>query len=119
MNARIVALLAIMTAVASLVSPVQAQSSEASSQNPEKYSLTGNSLTGIDNRNSQQDFNSFFEQNNPVIVPTTNRVNTNISKDLQLQQSLSAPNSSVYFVPVQSFNGNDGTQVQFDLGNSK
>ncbi|MDZ8049889.1 MAG: hypothetical protein RMX68_033775 [Aulosira sp. ZfuVER01] len=119
MNARIVALLAIMAAFASLVSPVQAQSSEASNQNPQQYSLSGDSLTGINNRNSQQDFNSFFEQKNPVIVPNVNKVNTNISKDLQMQESLSAPNSSVYFVPVQSFNGNDGTQVQFDLGNSQ
>ncbi|OUL36485.1 hypothetical protein BV372_07390 [Nostoc sp. T09] len=119
MNARIVALLAIMTAFASLGNPVQAQSSEASSQNTEKYLITGDSLTGIDNRNAQQDFNSFFEQQNPAIVPNANKVNTNISKDLQLQESLSEPNSSVFFVPVQSFNGNDGTQVQFDLGNSK
>jgi hypothetical protein len=99
MNARIVALL--------------------SNQNPENYSLTGDSLTGIDNRNSQQDFNSFFEQKNPAIVFNENQANTRTSEYLRLTQALSAPKSSVFFVPVQSFNGNDGTQVQFDLGNSQ
>ncbi|MBD2167531.1 hypothetical protein H6G64_17080 [Calothrix sp. FACHB-156] len=119
MNARIFALLAIMTAFASIGNPVQAQSSGASNQNIEQYSITGDSLTGINNRNAQQDFNSFFEQKNPADVANENQVNTKLSENLQLQEALSAPNSSVFFVPVQSFNGNDGTQVQFDFGNSK
>ncbi|BAY24903.1 hypothetical protein NIES2100_47020 [Calothrix sp. NIES-2100] len=119
MNARIVALLAIMTAFASLGNPVQAQSSAASNQNTENYSITGDSLTGIDNRNSQQDFNKFFELQNPAIVPNENQVNTRTAEDLRLREALSAPKDSVFFVPVESFNGNDGTQVQFDFGNSK
>ncbi|BAY32149.1 hypothetical protein NIES2107_40350 [Nostoc carneum NIES-2107] len=119
MSARIFALLAIMTAFASIVNPVQAQSSGASTQNIEKYSITGDSLTGINNRNAQQDFNSFFEQQNPATVSNQNQVNNKLSEGLQLQEALSAPNSSVFFVPVQSFNGNDGTQVQFDFGNSQ
>ncbi|MDZ7956431.1 MAG: hypothetical protein RMY34_00730 [Aulosira sp. DedQUE10] len=119
MDARIFALLAIMTAFASIGNPVQAQSSGTSTQNIEKYSITGDSLTGIDNRNAQQDFASFFKQSNLANVSNENQVNTKVSEDLQLQEALSAPNSSIFFVPVQSFNGNDGTQVQFDLGNNQ
>src|SRR5689334_18514479 len=111
MNARIIALLAIMTAFASLVSPVQAQSSGAANQDTQKYAITGDSLTGIDNRNSQQDFQNFFEQKNPAIVYNQNQANTITTEDLRLREELSAPKSSVFFVPVQSFNGNDGTQV--------
>ena len=119
MNARIVATLAIMTAFASLVSPVQAQSSGVSHQNPKNYSITGDSLTGIDNRNSQQDFNKFFERQNPAIVTNENQVNTRTPETIRLREAISAPKDSVFFVPVESFNGNDGTQVQFDFGNSQ
>jgi hypothetical protein len=119
MNARIFALLAIMTAFASFVSPVQAQSSGAANPDTQEYAITGDSLTGIDNRNSQQDFHSFFEQKNPAIIYNENQASTITAEDLRLREALSVPKSSVFFVPVQSFDGNDGTQVQFDFGNSQ
>jgi hypothetical protein len=119
MNARIVALLAIMTAVTSLVSPVQAQSSGASNQSLEKYSITGEPLTGINDRNAQQDFVKFFEIQNSTSIPNVNQRNTTTSEQLRLRESLSAPNNSVFFVAPESFNGNDGAQVQFDFGNSQ
>ncbi|MBD2202551.1 hypothetical protein H6G33_12540 [Calothrix sp. FACHB-1219] len=119
MNARIVALLAIMTAFASLVSPVQAQSSGIANQDTQEYKITGDSLTGINNRDSQQDYQSFFEQKNPAVTYTENQTNNITAQDSRLTEALSAPNSSLIFVPVQSFNGNDGTQVQFDFGNSQ
>ncbi|MBD2354830.1 hypothetical protein H6G41_09370 [Tolypothrix sp. FACHB-123] len=120
MNARIVTLLAIMTAFTSLVSPVQAQSSGAANLDIQQYdAITGDSLTGINNRSSQQDFQIFFEQKNPAVTYNENQANNITAEDSRLTEALSAPNSSVFFVPVQSFNGNDGTQVQFDFGNSQ
>ncbi|MBW4564807.1 MAG: hypothetical protein KME32_27520 [Mojavia pulchra JT2-VF2] len=116
MNTKIVALFAITAAFISLESPAQAQSSEASSANTENISITGDSLTGINNRNAQQDFASFFEQKDPISVPSSNQQINRTSQQLQLQQSISAPDSNVFFVPSQSFNGNDGAQVQLDLG---
>lgn len=119
MNARIVALLAIMTAVTSLVSPVQAQSSGASTQNTEQYSRTGEPLTGIDDRNAQQDFVKFFDLQNSISIPKGNQRNTATPEQLRLRESLSSPNNSVFFVAPESFNGNDGAQVQFDFGNGE
>lgn len=119
MNARIVALLAIMTAVASLVSPVQAQSSGASNQNREQFSTTGEPLSGINDRNAQQDFVNFFDLQNSISIPKGNQQNTTTPEQLRLRESLSAPNDSVFFVAPESFNGNDGAQVQFDFGNSQ
>jgi hypothetical protein len=118
MNARFVALLAIMTAFASMANPVQAQSSGTSNQNTQ-YSTTGEPLSGINNRNAQQDFVKFFEIENSTVIPSVNQPQTPTAEQLRLRESLSPPNNSIFFVAPESFNGNDGAQVQFDFGNSQ
>jgi hypothetical protein len=116
MKTKIIAPLLIVAAYLSLESPVAGQSPATSTLNAKDYSLTGDSLVGIDQRNAQEDFNKFFEQN-PQPISNHNEGQDRNSPELPYQESLSSPNTSVFFVPAQSFNGNDGSQVQLDLGN--
>ncbi|ACC84335.1 hypothetical protein [Nostoc punctiforme] len=114
MNAKIIALLGITAAFASLESQVYAQS-PASSLNPGKYRLTGDSLVGIDNRTAQDDFGKFFEQTNPATISNNNRRDKTPVK-IHFNETLSQPDTSVFLTPAQSGNDNDGLQVQLDLG---
>jgi hypothetical protein len=116
MNLKMIAPLVIMTAATSLGSQVQAQSPATSNSNSKNYSLTGDSLLGIDHRTSEDDFTRFFEQN-PGIVSSYNDGKNTTPKKLRLEESPSSPNTSDFFLPTQSFNGNDGAQLKLDLGN--
>jgi len=109
MKTKIIAFLGITAAFATLGSHVYAQL-PASSLNRGQYRLTGNSLVGVDNRTSQNDFKSFFEQTNPASI-SNNRTRAKI----HFNESLSLPDTSVFLTPAQSVNENDGFQVQLDI----
>ncbi|MEH1867110.1 MAG: hypothetical protein V7K69_19165 [Nostoc sp.] len=113
MNAKIIALLGITTAFASLGSQVYAQL-PASSLNSGQYKSTGDSLVGIDNRTAQDDFGKFFEQTNPATISNNRRDRTPVK--IHFNETLSQPDTSVFLTPAQSGNDNDGLQVQLDLG---
>ncbi|MDF5737993.1 MULTISPECIES: hypothetical protein [unclassified Nostoc] len=114
MSTKIIALLAITAAFASLGSQVYAQS-PASSLNQRQYRLTGDSLVGIDHRTAQNDFKSFFEQTNPASISNNNRSNNKTPAKIHFNESLSLPDTSVFLTPAQSGNDNDGLQVQLDI----
>jgi hypothetical protein len=118
MNAKIIALLGITAAFASLGSQVYAQL-PPSSLNPGQYRVTGASLLGIDNRSAQDDFRSFFEQTNPATISNNNRRDNKTPVQIRFNESLSSPDTSVFLTPAQSGNENDGLQVQLDLNVEK
>ncbi|WP_414754922.1 hypothetical protein [Anabaena sp. CCY 9910] len=113
MKARIIAVLAIALSTASLESPVRAQTPATPNPSTQDYKLTGDSLEGIGNRSAQDDFSQFFNTS----IPTNNiKDNQNVSGwRSNRSTSLDTP---VLLQPAQeSVNGNDGVQVQLDLGN--
>jgi hypothetical protein len=114
MKARIIAVLAIALSIASLESPVRAQTPATPNPNTQDYQLTGDSLEGIGNRSAEDDFSQFFNTS----IPTNNiRDNQNVS-GWRSNRSTSLPDTPVLLQPAQeSVNGNDGVQVQLDLGN--
>ncbi|MDZ8187618.1 MAG: hypothetical protein RMX96_22555 [Nostoc sp. ChiSLP02] len=114
MNTKIIALLGITAAFASLGSAVYGQSSPSSS-NLQQYAITGDSLVGVDNRTAQDDFRSFFEQTNPASTSNNNQRDNKTRTPIRFNESLSLPDSSVFLAPAQSGNDNDGVQVQLDL----
>lgn len=81
-------------------------------QSPTQTKL-GDSLTGIDNRDSQADFSNFF---GITTSPTSNNQGQT-TKPVGYSESLNLPNTPILLQPVQSVNGNDGVQLQFDLSN--
>ncbi|AFZ23760.1 hypothetical protein Cylst_1476 [Cylindrospermum stagnale PCC 7417] len=109
MNHKITAALSIMAALTALESSVFAQSPEPQ-PNLENFTLSGDSLIGIDDRSAQRDFGKFFEQQNRGSDNTT-------SEQLPLNESISLPSTPIFLQPAQSTNGNDGLQLQLDLGN--
>ncbi|MDZ8104133.1 MAG: hypothetical protein RM338_00710 [Nostoc sp. DedQUE12a] len=113
MNTKIIAFLGITAAFASLGSQVYGQSLP-SSQNTQQYTITGDSLVGIDNRTAEDDFRSFFEQTNSS-NSNNNRTDNKTRTRIRFNESLSVPESSVFLTPAQSGNDNDGLQVQLDL----
>jgi hypothetical protein len=115
MKSKIIATIAMVVAIASFGSPVNAQSSDAAS-NTEKYTITGDSLTGIDNRSAQDDFSKFF-QINTLETTSNNNVGQKVTPvGFRVNESLSMPDTPIYLQPAESFNGgNDGVQVQLDL----
>ncbi len=116
MNAKIIAALAIMAAFTSLESSVHAQLSEAPALNAENYQLTGDSLEGVGTRTAQDDFTKFFDGTNSK-SRSINDVENNITPNgLRLNEAISFPDTQIILQPAQSMNGNDGVQVQLDLG---
>ncbi|MBW4614563.1 MAG: hypothetical protein KME21_15065 [Desmonostoc vinosum HA7617-LM4] len=104
MNAKIIAVLAIMTAFASLGSPVQAQSPDIPNQSSDNFKLTGDSLEGIDTK-TVQDADDFavFSNNNQRVNQTTGR--------FPLNQTISLPDTPILLQPAQSSESNDGVKV--------
>lgn len=116
MKAKIVTVLTIMAAFASLESPVRAQSPEATNLNTESYKLTGDALEGVGNRTAQDDFTIFFDSKNSGSIPSNNE-QTNTVPQLRLNQTILLPETPILLQPAaQSADGNDGVQVQLDLG---
>jgi hypothetical protein len=111
MRAITFAVLGIATALIGLVTPVQAQSSRTPNSREGASSLSGSSLTGIDMRTSQEDFNKFFGFTNPESASPASG-----SSLVRYNETLTRPDSSIYLQPAQqSVNGNEGVQVQLDL----
>ncbi|MBR8834932.1 MAG: hypothetical protein DSM106950_13070 [Stigonema ocellatum SAG 48.90 = DSM 106950] len=125
MNTKILATLTIIAAITSLGSPVHAQSSAAPNSNTGKYKLTGNSLTGINHRTAKDDFARFFPKQNYAnnvgrnigdddAVPYTGFVKIGNQVELRrsIDEPLANPNSVIFPQANQSFNTNDGVQVE-------
>jgi hypothetical protein len=103
----VLTILGISAALFGFQNPVSAQSP------PEVKS--GDSLTGIDNRDAQADFNNFFGISNNNASTNNNPRQT--TKPVGYSETLTLPNTPILLQPAQSVNGNDGVQLQLDLGN--
>ncbi|BAZ38660.1 hypothetical protein NIES4101_46000 [Calothrix sp. NIES-4101] len=105
------AVLGIVAALIGLVNPVQAQSSRTSNPTEDATSLSGDSLTGIDTRTSQNDFSKFFG-----VSSSENTAPNNSATLVKYNETITLPDSPIYLQPAQqSVNGNEGVQVQLDL----
>jgi hypothetical protein len=121
MKLKIIAALGMISAIASLSTPVRGQS--PATPNSGQYTKTGGSLTGIDNRTAQDDFAKFFTVGSPAstvgnntgqtIAPETGVWSLGESVQLRkLDQPLTLIDTPLLLQPAQSFNGNDGLQLQ-------
>jgi hypothetical protein len=78
--------------------------------------LHGDSLIRINRRNVQHDFGKFFDPN----YPGNKSDQQNTSEELPFSESASFSETPVTLQPAQqNINGNDGLQVQVDLGNGR
>jgi hypothetical protein len=122
MNAKYFAVLALIATLTGLGIPAYAQSTSPKPE-PGKYTLTGDSLTGINNRTSQDDFGKFFTIATPEntsgsklgdnIAPNTGM--WKIGEQVQfrkMNESITLPDTPLILQPAQSNNGNDGVQLQ-------
>lgn len=116
MNAKIIVALTIVAAIVSLENPVRAQSLAAPSANEESYTITGDSLEGIGTRTATDDFMKFFEGENINSTSNNSQSNKLPSDGLHYNRSILLPSTSILLQPALSTNGNDGLQVQLDLG---
>lgn len=116
MNTKTIASLGIMLIFASFGNSVYAQSPESNS-NTVQYKTTGNSLNGIESKTTQDDFLMFFEPNNLGSNFINNRRDNATPVKLRLNESPSLPDNSVFLVPVESGDDNQGVRLQLDLGN--
>jgi hypothetical protein len=123
MYAKTIITLAIALGISGLTNTVQAQSTRVPSTNVGEYALSGDSLYGIDNRSANSDFNYFFmgDKSNPVTnrnIEENNAPNQgdNHIRFQKIEESLSQTNTPIFVQPASSFNGNDGAQLQLDLG---
>ncbi|MBE9005995.1 hypothetical protein IQ259_13280 [Fortiea sp. LEGE XX443] len=116
MKAKIIAALTIVAAVVSLETPVHAQSLADPNVKRENHKITGDSLEGIGTRTAQDDFMKFFEGENINSIANNNQRNKLPSDGLHFNRSTLLPSTSVFFQPSLSTDGNDGLQLQLDLG---
>ena len=123
MNSKIIAALAIIAGVTSLGSSVYAQSPSTQNSNTGEYRLTGDSLSGINNRTAQDDYAKFFAPSNSTNAPGKNSRETivpigvlQIGDGVQLRRSdegLTLTDTPIILQPAQSDNTiNDGVQVE-------
>ncbi|MGB6297506.1 MAG: hypothetical protein WBF90_15160 [Rivularia sp. (in: cyanobacteria)] len=111
---KFLAALGIAATVVSIANPVSAQSRNV---NGKGYTLSGDSLMGINERTANQHFPVFFNTQ-PSIVPV-NSVGQNTENFRRTREQVKIDNTPVYLEPgEESLNGNDGFQVQFDLTNT-
>ncbi|WP_088243670.1 hypothetical protein [Calothrix rhizosoleniae] len=116
MNAKIVVTLAIALGLGGLTYQGKAQSPVVPS------SLSGDSLSGINTRNAENDFTNFFFRDKSDSVndmKAGENSNSNFSDQRarlrQIEKSLSQVSTPIILQPAESFNGNDGVQLQLDL----
>ncbi|MEA5619042.1 hypothetical protein VB711_14515 [Cronbergia sp. UHCC 0137] len=118
MNTKITTVLVTIVTVSSLNISMYAQSTPMKPQSG-SFILNGDSLINIDQRSSESDFGKFFEQNSGNFSSNQGENNSS-SEELPLTESISLPSNSVFLQPAsQSFDGNDGVQVQLDLRNNQ
>lgn len=135
MKTTITTALAILAATASFCCPVGAQTVANSNANMRSYALTGNSLVGVNNRTSQNDFSKFFPQRdpsrNPIGTVSEDTINYTgfwqVGNQVELRRSITEPLSAITSQPVsatntvvfpradQSFNANDGLQAIYTI----
>ena len=115
--------LAIAFGIGGLTNQAQAQSPVAPSQDIGQYTLSGDSLSGINNRNAENDFTNFFFSDQfdsvtdgKVEENTTSNADDEGDRFGKVEDSLSQTNTAITLQPAESFNGNDGLQVELDLG---
>jgi hypothetical protein len=110
------AALGIAAVVVSIANPVSAQSSR--NADGKGYTLSSDSLMGINERTANQHFPVFFN-----IQPASATVNSrgqNTENFRRTREQVKIDNTPVYLEPgEESLNGNDGFQVQFDLTNTE
>lgn len=112
MKARIIPILAITLSIASLVSPVRAQTPAQPNSNTQEYQLTGDSLEGVGERSAQDNFSQFFNSN----TLTNDRKTNQAQNGLRLNQSISLPDTPVLLQPTQQLeSSDDALQLQLDL----
>ena len=111
------AALGIAVAIIAATIPVQAQSTKTPSSSGETSSVNGSSLIGIDNRTAQEDFSKFFGTINTGNTLSESSTPGNTTTPVRFNETLSLPDTSIFLQPARdSMNGNDGVQVQLDLG---
>ncbi|WP_234301140.1 hypothetical protein [Sphaerospermopsis aphanizomenoides] len=114
MNAKITATFAIIAALVGVNSTVYAQSTE--NPQPGSFTLSGDSLVNINNRNSENDFGKFFDQQNQGSISNTTGTENTVSTELPLSESITIPSTPIFLQPAyQNLNENDGLQLQLDL----
>lgn len=117
MKAKIIAALAIVAAIVSLENPVRAQSSVAPRINEEGYKITSDSLEGIATRTAEDDFMKFFEGGNINRTSNNSQTKKSPSDELHFNRSILLPSTVIFLQPAaQSTDGNNGLEVQLDLG---
>ncbi len=111
------AALGIAAVVVSIANPVSAQSSR--NADGKGYTLSSDSLMGINERTANQHFPVFFNTQ-PSITPINSRRQNTESFRRTSTEPVKIDNTPVYLEPgEESLNGNDGFQVQFDLTNTE
>lgn len=114
---KLLATLGIAAVVASFANPVSAQSSR--NTDGKGYTLSGDSLMGINERTANQDFPIFFNTQ-PAGAPVGASIEQNTENFRRSREQVQINNTPVYLEPgEESLNGNDGFQVQFDLINTE
>lgn len=108
------AVLGILATVASIANPVSAQSSR--NIDGKGYSLSGDSLMGIDRRTANEDFPVFFTTQPLNATPVNSgEQNTTNSNSWRLGEQY----TPVILEPAEeNINGNDGLELKFDLTNT-
>ncbi len=122
MNSKIIAALAIIASVTSLGNSVYAQSPSTQNSNTRQDTLSGDSLTGINNRTAQDDYAKFFAPSNSAngrgnntekIVPLGILQIGDQLELRRLDEPLTLTDTPIILQPEQSDNSvNDGVQVQ-------
>ena len=117
---KFLAVLGIAAVVAGFANPVSAQSSR--SVDGKGYSLSGDSLMGINERTANQDFPVFFNTQPSTATPVNNNVEQNPFTNTsyrKTEQQVQIGGTSVLMQPAdKTGDRNDGVQVKFDLTNT-
>ncbi len=126
---KVLTTLGVAAAIAGMASSAQAQSAVASSSQTGRLTLSGNSLTSIESRTVNDDFNKFFLNNSSTISTTSNSAggDNNLSlRDVGLspnsddvnvvvKQPLTSPVPPIPLRSEEPFYSNDRVQVQVGL----
>ncbi|MGB3651292.1 MAG: hypothetical protein WBA41_08790 [Rivularia sp. (in: cyanobacteria)] len=105
-----------------IVATLAFTNSASAQSNRKGYTLSGDSLTGINQRTANQDFSIFFTPQTSTPTPVNNNVEQNTLTNVgswragEMQQ---IGNTPVLLQPGdKTGDSNDGLQLQFDLTNT-
>ncbi|KST70017.1 hypothetical protein [Mastigocoleus testarum] len=106
MNAILVAVFGVLAVILGFSKPVLADTTREANTNSGRYTLSGDSLTGIGTVTAEEDFTRFFSNEK--------REEKDVS---DFNQSLSSGDEDVSLEPAEEFTiGNDGLNAQFNDG---